>query len=212
MVNLFPDRLASSGDNKFTKHKKHRIVPNILEWVRCFGLYISIISHNVPERVSELLGYQALIIDAYVKCFWLKYDRQFRQRAAVIPTPSWSSTIWLYVTMLLVACQVFKGVYTASVYPINHESANFLQMLICHQPPGHPLQDTTLFKVNAPSVFYGIQIRVQVAYARFTDSSTHVTYLRRRDNSVQNKNHKAIHCPYRIQDRPTRPQKPTIFC
>ena len=59
MANLLPDRQASSGDNEFTKSKKHRIVTNMLEQVWCFGLYISIISNNAPERVSYLLGYQA---------------------------------------------------------------------------------------------------------------------------------------------------------
>lgn len=66
MADLLPDKLASFGDSESTKPtKKRKIVTNILEWVRCFSLYVSIISRNSPERVSDLLGYQMVIIDAY---------------------------------------------------------------------------------------------------------------------------------------------------
>ena len=37
----------------------------------------------------------------------------------------------------------------------------------------------------------------------------HTCYLCCRQQH-KNKNHKAIHCPYHIQDRPIRPQRPTI--
>ena len=95
MADLLLDKLASSEDNELTKSlKKRRIVTDIIEWVRCFGLYISIISQSAPERVSDLLGYQALIIDAYTEyqgLYWPGYDRQFRLRAAVTPVTSWST-------------------------------------------------------------------------------------------------------------------------
>ena len=100
-ADLLPERLGADGDNDPVKSsKKRRGVTNILEWVRCFGLYISIIAGSAPERVPDLLSYQALIIDAYTEYqgeYWSGYDRQFRQRAVVTPATSWSTmdtTLW----------------------------------------------------------------------------------------------------------------------
>ena len=98
MADLLLDKLASSGDNELTKSsKKRRIVTDIIEWVRCFGLYISIISQSAPERVSDLLGYQALIIDAYTEyqgLYWPGYDKQFRLRAAVTSWSTVETLLW----------------------------------------------------------------------------------------------------------------------
>ena len=43
---------------------KCRQLSNILEWVQCFGIYIAVLTEKRPECVSDLLGYQALILDA----------------------------------------------------------------------------------------------------------------------------------------------------
>jgi len=45
--------------------KKIKPVTNILEWIQCFRMYIVAISRSQPERVPDLLGYQALIIQAH---------------------------------------------------------------------------------------------------------------------------------------------------
>ena len=42
-------------------------VTSILEWVQCFSIYIAIIAAKHPERIQDLLGYQALIIEAHME-------------------------------------------------------------------------------------------------------------------------------------------------
>ena len=67
-ADLLPERLGAGRDNDPVKSlKKQRIVTNILEWVRCFGLYISIIARSALETVPDLLSYQTPIIDAYTE-------------------------------------------------------------------------------------------------------------------------------------------------
>lgn len=41
-----------------------------------------------PERVQDLLNYQALLVEAHMEYegdTWLRYDRRFRQAAAALP-------------------------------------------------------------------------------------------------------------------------------
>ena len=102
MAELRPEGLGIMEDSfpgRSTKGKK-KMVSNILEWIRCFSLYVAILSRSAPHRVPDLLSYQALIIEAqmeYPGDHWLGYDRRFRQRAAVTKTIKWSkidTTLW----------------------------------------------------------------------------------------------------------------------
>ena len=66
MAELLPKRLmAYTSDDDHTKAFKSKIKPvtNILDWIQAFGLYVAIISHKQPQRVPDLIGYQAFIID-----------------------------------------------------------------------------------------------------------------------------------------------------
>ena len=69
MAELSPELLqnASLPDdiNKSSKPKPHS-VGNIMEWVRCFSYYITVISHSRSERVVDLLGYQNIIITSHL--------------------------------------------------------------------------------------------------------------------------------------------------
>lgn len=102
MHELLPERLGATEDNEQSRpaKSKGRMVTEILEWVRCFGLYVAIISCSAPNRVPDLLGYQALILDAqkeYPGDHWIGYDRRFRQRAAATRSTNWSAvepTLW----------------------------------------------------------------------------------------------------------------------
>lgn len=212
MADLLPDRLANSGDNELAKpSKKRRIVTNILEWVRCFGLYTSIISRSAPERVPDLLGYQALIIDAYTEYqgdHWSGYDRQFRQRAAVTPISTWSAmdtTLWN---------RAFGGMASLPrcihCFSVSHKSIECELSPDIHTPspsrtstPGRP------FSQSQRPICFSWNEEPGPGCARRTCRFEHSCYLCSKDNSVQNKNHKAIHCPYHIRDRPIRPQRPT---
>ena len=122
------------------------MVTEITEWVRCFGLYASIISRS-PERVPDPLGYQTLIINAYTEYqgkYWAGYDRQFRLRAAVTPVASWSTvdtTLWNRAFGGL--CSIPRCLHRFSV---SHKSSsvNFPQTLTHHLLQGPPLQDVTI--------------------------------------------------------------------
>ena len=73
MAELLPDRLEVSANPQNTGEKEDQeaSVTSILEWVQCFGIYIDVIAAKHPERIQDLLGYQALIIEA---CgIWLGY-------------------------------------------------------------------------------------------------------------------------------------------
>ena len=108
MAELLPDSLGSSllppttqgEEDKPAPKPKCRQVTNILEWVQCFNIYIAAISAKSPSRIRDLLGYQALIIQAsmeYKRDGWLGYDRIFRQNAAADPDTVWAHldpTLW----------------------------------------------------------------------------------------------------------------------
>ena len=103
MAELIPDRLGvtrSFGNEESGKvaKQKRRVVANIMEWVQCFGIYMAVISRKQPQRVPDLLGYQTLIIEAYLEYQddgWMAYDRRFRQRtAATQPWAHIDTTLW----------------------------------------------------------------------------------------------------------------------
>ena len=105
MAELLPDHLGISTsptnrDEKQTTKLKRRQVTNILEWVQCFGIYTAVLTLKQPNRIQDLLGYQALIVEACMEynCeAWLGYDRRFQQDAAASPTTVWAKidpTLW----------------------------------------------------------------------------------------------------------------------
>ena len=98
MAELLPENLnlftTTDADQSIYKIKR-RVVTNIVEWLQCFSTYVAIVSYKQPERVSDLLGYQNLIIQAsqdYEGDFWLDYDCRFRQQLAAFPSTNWART------------------------------------------------------------------------------------------------------------------------
>ena len=104
MAELLPDRLGVSTtpnkDDKQAAKQKRRQVTNILEWIQCFSIYVAVLTQKHPDRIQDLLGYQALIVEAcmeYNSEAWLSYDRRFRQNAAATPGTVWAKidpTLW----------------------------------------------------------------------------------------------------------------------
>jgi len=65
MAELSPNALDSADLNmkKWLRSPKHLyVIPDIVEWVQCFGIYVAIVSCSKPAHVSNLIGYQSLII------------------------------------------------------------------------------------------------------------------------------------------------------
>ena len=103
MAELLPDRLGTQGNtpSKDEKSKRpKRQVASITEWVQCFCIYMAVLTSKSPERIQDLLGYMAIIVEAcreYEGDTWLGYDRRFRQRAAASPDSKWARidpTLW----------------------------------------------------------------------------------------------------------------------
>ena len=105
MAELLPDRLGIStgpvnrDDKQTIKPRRHQVT-NILEWIQCFGIYVAVLTLKHPDRIQDLLGYQALIVEACMEynCeVWLGYDRRFRQDAAASSNAVWAKidpTLW----------------------------------------------------------------------------------------------------------------------
>ena len=69
-----------------------RRVHDLATWLEAWTAYVSVVLSAAPQRAGELLGYQAIIIDANRKFYpdaWLAYDRQFRMACASAPTRRW---------------------------------------------------------------------------------------------------------------------------
>ena len=84
--------LSYDETNKSTQTKK-RPVTSIIEWGQCFTQYIAILTQAKPERTTDLLGYQHLILQAHLEYDgdgWMVYDRRFRQIAATLPGTPWA--------------------------------------------------------------------------------------------------------------------------
>ena len=95
LAELLPDHIGSLSDNlaldnesKTSSKQSKRQVSTILEWVRCFSLYMAVIALKYPARLPDLLGYQVLIVETTMEHEgdgWLGYDRRFRQMAVALP-------------------------------------------------------------------------------------------------------------------------------
>ena len=94
MGELLPDRVGTSRPEDLGKVlPKRRTVAGILEWIKCFNVYMAVISCKEPGRIPDLLAYETLIIEAHMEYSgdaWLEYDRRFCQCAATNTTKNWA--------------------------------------------------------------------------------------------------------------------------
>ena len=81
------------GSGNGNRKPPRREVPNILNWCQCFGIYVSVVATKQPERVSQMLVYQATLVREAGRCGgggWKPYDTTFRQQAAGNQAVDWS--------------------------------------------------------------------------------------------------------------------------
>ena len=74
-------------------HSRRRPVTSIIEWTQCFTNYIAILVQAQPQRTSDLLGYQHLILEAHLEYSgdgWVVYDRCFCQIVATHSGTPWA--------------------------------------------------------------------------------------------------------------------------
>ena len=98
MSELLPDKLTgaeyNTGEDHTSSQKQKHKVLSIVEWVQCFGIFITVLSHTAPDPTADLLGYQHPIIQASLICqesHWIIYDRQFHLKASATATTEWST-------------------------------------------------------------------------------------------------------------------------
>ena len=76
--------LTDSGTQAhFTNRQTRREIPDILSWLQCFSAYAAVVSSEHPEKMRELLAYQAMMVNEARRCGgrgWLLYDAAFRQQ------------------------------------------------------------------------------------------------------------------------------------
>lgn len=68
--------LISNSANKARRWEE----PDILSWCQCFAIFVSMIAIMQPERVSQMLAYQAMLVWEARQCGgggWKQYDSTF---------------------------------------------------------------------------------------------------------------------------------------
>ena len=66
---------------------------DIFTWLQCYRMFVSVLAPQYPERIPELMAYQATIVRAsqdYAGLAWVRYDSTFRRQAALIGLTRWS--------------------------------------------------------------------------------------------------------------------------
>ena len=59
---------ASAGPVPTTSRPASKEVPDPLSWVQCFGMFASVMASKYPEKVTQLLAYQTVIIREARRC------------------------------------------------------------------------------------------------------------------------------------------------
>ena len=216
MAELLPDRLGitatptavSELDGKHSCHHskppKRRQVTSILEWIQCFIIYTAVYTDKHPQKIKDLLGYQALIVEARMEYdgeTWLAYDRRFRQTVAATPDTVWAKidpTLWN---------KAFTGQAKSKrckyCFSLSHESTDCdwapTKASASTSPPPPPNQSKPYLRPRSGST--------QVCYAwNHNPGSTcpfpecryqHLCIYCVRDPTATNKTHKAINCSRR---------------
>ena len=198
MADLLPERLSTYYNDEEAKGKtKKPAVTNILEWLQCFSIYVAIRGQKQPERIRDLMGYQALIIEAYLEyksnC-WMGYDRRFRQICASQPSRSWAAihpTLWN-----LAFTGQAKTTRCTHCFSLSHQASD------CELAPSSRSQRFD----QLPSTYQGPQRRQLCFQWNETQSVTcpypnckfqHVCYICAYDPKAVDISHKAIYCPRR---------------
>ena len=73
--------------------QSRKVIPDSATWSQCFALYVAILAPAQPERVQDLMAYQAIIAKASSKYrwpSWVVYDQNFRLEVAGNPDQPWA--------------------------------------------------------------------------------------------------------------------------
>ena len=86
-------RRGAQGEGSNNSKTPRREIPDILSWIQCFGIYVSVMVSKFPGRVPNMLAYQTTLVREARRCGgggWLAYGTAFRQQAATDALCDWS--------------------------------------------------------------------------------------------------------------------------
>ena len=76
------------------QHRSQRRVMDIMTWVRCFALFMAVLSQRSPEMVLDMVAHLHTVLRLQQKATsqlaWLEYDIQFRMELASSTDRSWT--------------------------------------------------------------------------------------------------------------------------
>ena len=98
MAELLPERLGVLGTDDDAKQKPKKRSLSILEWLQCYAVYVAVTSRKHPECIPDLIGYQSLVIEAY-----MEYKNDCWNRL----WPSFLATNGITATQALVYCRLY---------------------------------------------------------------------------------------------------------
>ncbi len=53
--------------------QSYKVIPDLATWSQCFAMYVAVLAQVQPERVPELMAYQAIIAKASLKYCWTSW-------------------------------------------------------------------------------------------------------------------------------------------
>ena len=185
-------------DRSRAKSSRRRPITSIIEWVQCFANYTSVMAQSHLTRISDMMGYLYLILDAHMEFEgedWIGYDRRLRQ--ATTPGEPWAridSTLW----NMAFPCARRR---TRCIYCfwITHSSAD------CSHAPDRSSTDKSI-ESSHPADTSRPRRRKVCKEWNFTTGVLcsyphckfeHICWYCSRDSTVLDVYHKAIQCPQR---------------
>ena len=209
MAELLPERLGFNAfncpmsddkDGKHSSKSRKRQVTTITEWVQCFSIYAAVIAEKYPIKIRDLLGYQALLVEAHIQYegdAWLGYDRRFRQTAAASPDLVWAHiepTLWN-----MAFAGHAKSARCKHCFSLSHQSHD------CDWAPSDNVEQAQL----PPRPSHGKQSQAKLCYS-WNNTPTaacifpnckyaHLCLHCVNDPKILDKQHKAMFCPRRHQ-------------
>jgi hypothetical protein len=87
------------------QHKAQRRVTDVITWVRCFSLYMAVLSKKEPDMMPSMVAHLPTVLRLHQRASfqlaWLEYDIQFCMELAASTDRAWTSgDPWQYVACL----------------------------------------------------------------------------------------------------------------
>ena len=104
-----------------------RIIPDFPTWIQCFTIYSAALCLQHPQRLPQLLAYQAQMA-SYAKKFrwptWVIYDQNYRQEKAATQDNNWSQIDTAIYTQCFMTASMAQDDWCSSCNTLDHNSNN----------------------------------------------------------------------------------------